>query len=176
MNLKELGNFKLSVLNEFAKSKEIVGILLPNHTEDDDIDALLFGDGTTSGCMFPWEYVPDTQEETKSFVCVETEIAESKTTASYSVYVYVFTFCNKKIMDIADTTMFGTRADLLAHYADSILNGSSNFGIGRLNLVDASIYKPNNSYYGRLLTYECPGFNNPTGLKTLGFSSGRSYG
>ncbi len=167
MTLKELGKFKLTILSEFAKSKEIVDLLLPDHTEDDDIDAQLFGDESTNGCMFKWEYVPDTQEETRSFLCVETEVTKVPSTASYNISVYVFAFCNKKIMDASDKTMYGTRADLLSHYVDSILNGSEKFGIGRLNLVDVAVYKPNNRYYGRVLTYECSGFNNPTGIKKV---------
>ena len=47
----------------------------------------------------------------------------------------------------------GTRIDILVSDVDKILNGNAEFGIGPLEWMGSSIYKPALPYYGRMLVY-----------------------
>lgn len=52
---------------------------------------------------------------------------------------------------------------MLAMNVDRLLNGSEDFGIGKVRLLNNDVYKPNNNYYGRCITYEVMAFNRKMG-------------
>ena len=73
-------------------------------------------------------------------------------------------FCNKKVMkSYRHPGVLGTKADVLAMNVDRLLNGSEDFGIGKVRLLNNDVYKPNNNYYGRCITYEVMAFNRKMG-------------
>ena len=72
--------------------------------------------------------------------------------------------CNKKVMkSYRHPGVLGTKADVLAMNVDRLLNGSEDFGIGKVRLLNNDVYKPNNNYYGRCITYEVMAFNRKMG-------------
>lgn len=167
MNLNELGAYKHKVASIFAKDPAIIDVLLGDVGEDTDTDEMLLGsDPDSCGHIYEFEYVPDTNETTDTYLCLETVIAKAPTTTSYRVYLYVFAYCHKKIMQSYKRAgKVGTRVDILAADVDKLLNGNDGFGIGKLNLISDDVYKPNNNYYGRCITYEAVDFNRRMGAR-----------
>lgn len=51
------------------------------------------------------------------------------------------------------SSRFGIRTDLLASRVDTLLNGSTEFGFGKLSLSSVTRLSPNTDYYGRALKY-----------------------
>ena len=47
----------------------------------------------------------------------------------------------------------GVRTDLLAGYIDEEINGMTDVGFGRLELVSANEFNPIQDYYGQVLEY-----------------------
>lgn len=165
MNLQELGEYKHKLASLFAKDPDILSVMLGNISEDTDTDELLFGkDNDSPGHIYEFEYVPDINETTDSFLCMETVVARAPTDTAYRVYLYVFPFCHKKIMQTCKVPgLPGTKADIMAVYVDRILNGNRDFGIGRVRLISNEVYKPTLNYYGRCITYEIVDFNRKVG-------------
>lgn len=167
MNLSELGAYKHKVAAIFANDPDIIDVLLGPVDDDADTDEMLLGDDPNScGHIYEFEYTPDINETTDSYLCMETVIAKAPTDTAYRVYLYVFAYCHKKIMqNYKKEWRVGTRADIMAENVDRLLNGNKDFGIGRLRLVSNDVYKPVNNYYGRCLVYEAVDFNRKMGAK-----------
>lgn len=167
MNLSELGAYKHKVAALFANDTDIIDLMLGDVEEDVDTDEMLLGDDASScGHIYEFEYTPDINETTDTYLCMETVVGGAPTDTSYRVYLYVFAYCHKKIMqNYKKEGRVGTRADILAEDVDRLLNGNKNFGIGRLRLVSNDVYKPVNNYYGRCLCYEAMDFNRKMGSR-----------
>ena len=162
MNLYELGRWKQQIAIELAKDKNIQEILLPDPDPKYDIEDQLLGNLKLGlpGHIFKHEYIPGTQEEAKSFIYMETVIPKVKNTSTFSVYLYVYPFCHKSLIDnYSRTGSFGTRADILSSDVDKILNGNNDLGIGPMELISVERYTPAQNYYGRVLVYSNPTFN-----------------
>lgn len=159
MNLSEIGVFKDRIISKLINDKNIVDVLLDHPDEDLDeaeIEAELLGESGTGkeGCVFKYEYVPDIQEQTKTFLCIEIVPVTTSGSTVTELYVYVFVYCSKSIMQTYHRDgCAGTRVDILISDIDKILNGNTEFGIGPLQWESGSIYKPNNPYYGRMSIY-----------------------
>ena len=111
--------------------------------------------------MHKFEYVPDINENADSFLNVETAIARTPgTDTTYNVYLYVFVFCHKSMMEnYTRNGMAGTRTDILAADVGRVLNGNRDIGIGPVEFLTDNIYKPATNYYGRCITYSIQAFN-----------------
>ena len=156
MNLEEIGSFKNKIVSKLINDSNILDALLGdiNNVEDPET-ALLGKDGSgNGGCVFKFEYIPDTQENSKTFLCVEVVPQETDGDTITNMIIYVFAYCSKKLMQTYHRKGHaGTRVDILVSDIDKILNGNSEFGIGPLEWAGSSIYKPAQPYYGRMLVY-----------------------
>lgn len=161
MNLVDLGTFKTNVVSKLLHDPCVVEALLGKVSEEDDVEELLLGEESGApGHIYDFEYVPEINENTDTYLCVEAVVKTAPTDTAYTIYLYVFAYCHKKIMhSYSRDGMGGNKADILASDVDKILNGSRDFGIGRLRLLGDDIYKPNNAYYGRCIVYESEAFN-----------------
>lgn len=105
--------------------------------------------------VFPIPYIPETTEKASTYVCVRLTVplVQSKTVKDVAIYIYVVTH---KDLQRADG---GLRIDKMAERIDSILNGSTNFGLGRLKLDKIDDVYPAKDYYGLILKYVNADFN-----------------
>ena len=156
MNLEEIGSFKNKIVSKLINDSYILDALLGdiNNVEDPET-ALLGKDGSgNGGCVFKFEYIPDTQENSKTFLCVEVVPQETDGDTITNMIIYVFAYCSKNLMQTYHRKgQAGTRIDILVSDIDKVLNGNSEFGIGPLEWAGSSIYKPAQPYYGRMLVY-----------------------
>ena len=164
MNLDTLGKYKNTIISEFLNSQSIIDILLPNPDIQYEIDDQLLGNEQLGlkGLMFPFEYIPDIIDTKSTFICTEI-IAQIKNTNVCNMTVYVYAFTHKSNMRYKRSGAIGTRIDILVSDIDKLLNGNSNFGIGKLNLERVDIYIPEKDFYGRRLMYSVPEFNRQSG-------------
>lgn len=161
MNLEEIGEFKNKIVSKLIHDSNIVDVLIGDLNSDVDAETALLGIDNTGkgGCVFKFEYVPDTQEMSKTFLCVEVIPDKTSGDTVTNMYVYVFAYCSKDIMQTYKRKgQAGTRIDILASDIDKILNGNNEFGIGPLEWYGSDIYKPAQIYYGRMLTYMVSAF------------------
>lgn len=165
MNLEELGSFKDKAISRLIQDDNIVDVLIGDAAKDPDadIETLLLGESGSgaNGCVFKFEYVPDTQENAKTFLCVEdVPIQSASGDTIVGIKLYVFAYCSKSIMQTyRRANAAGTRIDILMSDIDKILNGNRDFGIGKLIREDGDIYKPEKTYYGRMAVYSVASFS-----------------
>lgn len=160
MNLEEIGEFKEKIISKLIQNDEILEILIGDLKETEDIEYRLFGDEKGSGgCIYKFEYVPDVQENSKTFLCIEVVPEKTYGDTITDFILYVFAYCSKDIMQTYKRKKkSGTRIDILMSDIDKILNGNSEFGIGPLEWRGGDIYKPSNPYYGRVSIYSVGSF------------------
>ena len=105
--------------------------------------------------VFPIPYVPETTEEASTYVCLRLSVptVQSKTVKDVAIYIYVVT--HKDLMRAKG----GLRIDKMAERVDAILNGSTNYGLGRLKLDKIDDVYPAKDYYGLILKYVNADFN-----------------
>lgn len=164
MNLEEIGIFKNRIVSKLIHDNNVVDVLLNGNEGDKDIEVTLLGSDETGtdGCVFEFEYVPDTQETSKTFLCVEVIPEETSGDTITGMSVYVFAYCSKNIMQTYHRKgTAGTRIDILISDIDKILNGNQEFGIGPLEWAGSDIYKPAQIYYGRMIVYRANAFRRP---------------
>lgn len=165
MNLEELGVLKDRAVSRLIRDENIVDVLIGDAAKNPytDIETLLLGENGSGngGCVFKYEYVPETQEDAKTFLCIEDVPVESPNgNTMVGIKLYVFAYCSKSIMQTYHrSNSSGTRIDILMSDIDKVLNGSREFGIGQLIREDGDIYKPEKTYYGRMAVYSVSTFS-----------------
>lgn len=172
-NLDELGGYKQTIIKSLLENQDIIDLVLPNPSEDYDIDVQLLGSDTIrdkdgnlmfEGQIFPYYYTDGTEEDAKTFILVDDNVPRVRTNdllKNVNILIYIFSHKSLVRLSTEEKNKFiiqkgykGTcRTDILATIVDNILNKSTVFGIKKLKLESVDIYKPNNNFYGRVLIY-----------------------
>ena len=109
--------------------------------------------------IFPFEFVPDTVTDGKTFICFDVDIISVTKAQNQLLYypaLYVWIFTHKSLLRRADGRL---TLDALASEIDRKLNGSRYYGMGTLNLESVRRFVPTTDYLGRMLTYTARDFN-----------------
>ncbi len=151
-NSDSITEWKDIAISRFLGNEDI---LMALDVTDDEIE-----EGLTYKRIFPHLYIPDTIEETSSFINVEVRVPDI---SSSGVWVYpelivdVIVHQNKMKLDIPGIS--ATRADYLSQLIDRELNGSMDFGVGKLVLVSNEPGSVNDKFRFRRLTFEAQDVN-----------------
>ena len=152
--------------------QDIVDLIIPKPVDGYDMDTQLFGSNEFKnsqggllfeGHIFPFIYTDGTNEKARTFVLIDDEVSKVESNGVFKyVPIYIHVFTHKSLVALSNAEKvkykkkgyFGTcRTDVLSTAIDNIFNKNSVFGIKRLELKSAGIYKPSNDYYGRTLIY-----------------------
>lgn len=109
--------------------------------------------------IFPFEYVPDTVDDARTFICFDVDIARVYDKTYYEPVLYVWVFSHKSKLRLDQGGMRGIRTDQLAVEVNKELNGSRYFGLGTLELYQVGRFSPITDYQGRVMTYTAKDFN-----------------
>ena len=106
--------------------------------------------------VFPFEFVPDTVEQSKTFICVDVDIqrAVGKTYLLPTMFVWVFT--HKSLLKLPKD---GVRTDKLCSEIAKKLNGSRFYGLGELELSSVKRFAPMTDFQGKIMTFSAKEFN-----------------
>lgn len=147
--LDEFFNYKNQLMEDLLTNKDIVTLI------NEDIS---FGEASSLRYtqVFPCEYIPDTVEVGKTFVCFDVDIQESigKTYLLPTIYIWVFTHKSKLRLPEG-----GVRTDKLCSKIAGVINGSRNYGLGELNLHSVKRYSPMTDFQGKVITLYAKDFN-----------------
>lgn len=156
--LDDLIEFKHSVIAELASSRDVVGLLLNNPYIDMESDAAY---EITNTHIYDFDYVDHTVQRTDAYVMVDGEMMYPTSGSMNKWYLYVQVICEKTYNKL-DHKIFkgvkGNRRDNLIRQIDVLLNGSDQFGIGKLELVKGNIATVPDSFTSYMLTYEIHDF------------------
>lgn len=106
--------------------------------------------------VFPCEYIPQTVQEGKTFICFDVDIQQSanKTYLLPTLYVWVFTHRSKLRLPEG-----GVRTDKLCSEICNAINGSRKYGLGELDLYSCKRFAPMTDFQGKALTFYAKDFN-----------------
>ena len=143
MQLQEFFDYKNQLMEDLLTNEDIVKLI-------DDTVALQNADSLAYTQVFPCEYVPDTVQEGKTYICFDVDVqrAADKTFLSPTLFVWVFTHRSKLRLPEG-----GVRTDKLCSEICKAINGSRKYGLGELNLYSVKRFAPMTDFQGKVLTF-----------------------
>lgn len=153
--LDELYDYKNQCMNDVLKSKEILSLLDASETG-------LTAKQAMYNMVFPYEYIPETTETAKTFICCEVDIQEVYNKTYLNARMDIFVFTHNSNLRVPSG---GLRVDRVVSEIVKILNGSREYGLGQLKLFKVSTFSPIESYQGKHIVFNATDFNllSPTG-------------
>lgn len=144
--------YKNQLISDLLTNKDIVEMISGKVYSEDIPDNLVYNN------VFPFEYIPDTIQVGKTFVCCDVDIQKtiSKTYLNPTIYIWVFT--HKSLLRMPTG---GVRTDMLCSKIESIVNGNRYYGIGELELSSVKRFSPVKDYQGRVMVFNAIDYNRP---------------
>ena len=147
--LEEIPEYKKDLLQAFLNNEKIVTYIGNKDSSiQDPVD--LIGKN-----VFPFPYVPDTETEVKTYICMDIYVPRVKDMIFKDVQIVIYVFSHKSM----GTYKGKSRVDLINIEIDKILNGNYDFGVDKVDLVSVLPYVPNNNFSGKQIIYNVPNFN-----------------
>lgn len=148
--LDEFFDYKNQLMNDLMTSDNVLRLLSESESISPTPEDVMYKQ------VFPYEFVPETIEHGKTFICCEVDIVDAidKTFLVPVLYIWVFTHKSKVRMPGG-----GIRVDRLSSEITKLINGSRMYGLGELNLKSAKRFSPAENYLGRVLTFYAKDFN-----------------
>lgn len=113
--------------------------------------------------LFPHYYIPDVQEAVKTYILVEIDIVEQRT-SRYSSQIATSLYSHPQItfqilshqndMQIKKQGLSATRIDYIGYLIDKKYNKKSGFGVGKLKLISNLAGNLNDTYRVRELKFQ----------------------
>lgn len=149
MQLQEFFDYKNQLMEDLLTNEDIVRLI-------DDTVALQNADSLAYTQVFPCEYIPDTVQDGKTYICFDVDVqrAADKTFLSPTLFVWVFTHRSKLRLPEG-----GVRTDKLCSEICKAINGSRKYGLGELNLYSVKRFAPMTDFQGKVLTFYAKDFN-----------------
>lgn len=149
MQLEELFDYKNAFMGDLLTNKTIVELI------NDDI-SLENSSSLVYEQVFPYEFIPDTVEHGKTFVCVDVDISRAinKTFLLPTLFVWVFT--HKSLLKLPQG---GVRTDKLCSEIAKTINGSREYGLGELELTSVKRFAPITDFQGKVMVFNAKDFN-----------------
>ncbi len=156
-HVDELVDYNQRVRNRILASPEVMRLIANDPTLDLD-----------SPAAEEWEehiidhaWIDDTVQESGAFVTIDVDVPSMQTGTIKDMRVYVEVLVSKTFMPLS-ASLFngckGNRRDNIVRQIDLLINGSYDFGIGRLDLSSIRTVNTANKFSGKLLTYEVSDF------------------
>lgn len=147
--LEEIPSYKDDLLHAFIENENIITLIgSKDQNIQDPVD--LIGEN-----IFPNPYVPDTQSEVKTYLCMDIYVPRVRDKLFKDVQIVINIFSHKNM----STYKGKSRVDLLNIEVDKILNGNMDFGIDSVQLYSVMPYLPNNHFFGKQIIYNVQNFN-----------------
>lgn len=142
---EELYDYKDKLMKIICSDTEIVRLI----TDDPDAEVPNYTLPYTQ--VFPFEYVPETVDKGKTFVCFDVDMIEIESDQVYVNVVYIWVITHKSKMRLPDGE--GVRIDKLTTAIADKLVGNRNFGLGELKVRYNKRFAPITDFLGRELAY-----------------------
>lgn len=149
MQLQEFFDYKNQLMKDLLTNPKIVELI------NSDID-FSNAESLAYTQVFPCEYVPETVEHGKTFICFDVDIQQSVNQTFLLPTLYVWVFTHRSLLRLPEG---GVRTDRLCSEICKAINGSRMYGLGKLNLYSVKRFAPMTDYQGKCLTFHAVDFN-----------------
>lgn len=150
MQLEEFYDYKNLLMEQLCCDPEIVRVVTDND------EAAVPNHDLPYYQVFPFEYVPETVNDAKTFICFDVDIVSVPNKTMYIPVIYVWVFAHKSRLRAKEG---GCTLDKMAAAVNRLLNGSRYYGLGELKLDSVRRFTPVTDYLGRVLTFYTKDFN-----------------
>lgn len=150
MRLSEFYDYKNKLMEHLLSSPEIVNLI------DEDGITVEHARSLAYKRVFPYEYVPDTVQEGKTFICFDVDIQCTNGKTFLSPTIFIWVFAHKSKLRLPEG---GVRTDKLCEEIDKVINGSREYGLGELNLYAVKRFAPMTDFQGKLMIFHAKDFN-----------------
>lgn len=147
--LDELFDYKNQLMEDLLTHKDIVALI-------DDTVELKNAKRLVYKQVFPYEYVPLTVEEGKTFICCDVDIQKTVNQTFLLPTLYVWVFTHKSKLRLPEG---GVRTDKLCSKIAAAINGSREYGLGELDLYSVKRFAPMTDFQGKVMTFTAKDFN-----------------
>ena len=165
MQLTEFFDYKNKLMEDLLTNEAIVK-LLDSKTELKSANKLAYTH------VFPYEYIPDTVEHAKTFICFDVDVQESINKTFLLPTLYIWVFSHKSKLRLPEG---GVQTDKLVSEIAKAINGSRFYGLGELDLYSVKRFAPVTDYQGKVMTFHAKEFNR-TAPNTKPIPSNRKKG
>ena len=147
--LEEFFDYKNTLMEDLLTNEDIVALI------SDDVP---FEKAKTLAYqqVFPYEYVPDTVEKGKTFVCFDVDLHKAEGKTFYLPAIYIWVFAHKSRLRLPEG---GVRTDKLCSKIAGVINGSRKYGLGELDLYSVKRFAPMTDFQGKIMTLYAKDFN-----------------
>lgn len=156
--LDDLISYKENVIAALSQSQDVMGLLANNPNLDLESSE---AEDIVERNIFDYDYIDGTLERHDAYVMVDDELVQPSSGTFNRWLLYVQVVCAKTFNDI-DKKLFrgvkGNRRDNLARSIDVLLNGSRDYGVGKLVLMSVAPATVPDKFTSLLLTYEIRDF------------------
>ncbi len=149
MQLQEFFDYKNQLMEDLLTNKDIVK-LLDEHMELKDAELLAYSS------VFPCEYVPETVNDGRTYICFDVDIQKSVNKTYLLPTLYVWVFAHKSKLRLPSG---GIRTDKLCSEICIAINGSRKYGLGELDLYSVKRFAPMTDYQGKVMTFYATDFS-----------------
>jgi hypothetical protein len=142
---EELYDYKDKLMEIICSNEEIVKLITDNENAPVPNYALPYTQ------VFPFQYVPETVDKCKTFICFDVDLAAIESDQIYTNILYIWIFTHKSKMRLPDGG--GVRVDKISSAIAEELTGNRRFGLGELKVAHNTRFTPITDFQGRELAY-----------------------
>ena len=113
MQLSEFFDYKNKLMEDLLTNEEIVNLV-------DETVSLDGAKRLAYTSVFPYEYIPDTVEEAKTFICFDVDVQESMNKTFLRPTLYIWVFSHKSKLRLLEG---GVQTDKLVSKIAEAING-----------------------------------------------------
>ena len=160
MKLSEFYEYKNQLMEDLLTSERIVELLSdPDSVGSaiglEDAHELVYKQ------VFPYEYVPETVQDGKTFICCDVDIQAAYNNSKngktfYEPILYIWVFAHRSALRLPEG---GVRTDELCAEICNKIDGSFKYGLGELILNAAKRFAPMTDYQGKVLVFKAKDWN-----------------
>ena len=152
-NLEEFTKYKQTLMKAICTTDKIIELL---KLESDSTE--ITGKDMRYSRIFPYNYVPLTIENAQTFICFTVTAPNVRDDLIAELRLTIYVFTHQDLM----RTPEGIRTDLLVSEIDKVLNGSTQYGLGKVSLKACDVMQvPCQGYSGLYSVYSVRDFNVP---------------
>ena len=148
--LEFLFNYKNHLMEDLLTNERILTMLSDDAATPSDPDAMMYKQ------VFPYEYVPETVQEGKTFICSDVDVSAPDGTTFLYPTLYVWVFTHRSLLRLPEG---GVRTDALCCEIAKTINGSRRYSQGQLNLSGLKRFAPMTDFQGKCMIYRGKDFN-----------------
>lgn len=150
-NLQEITLYKDRMAQAFCTSSGLSDLLQLDNSP------IVVGKDLMYARVFPYAHVPNVSEEGQSFICFDIDVPTVQSDIIKTVQINIYVMAHQNIMRLPENK--GMRIDVMASEVDKIMNGSTQYGLGTVELMSMRGFTPITGYYGRELKYRVKDIN-----------------